>query len=34
LHGLDDIARALTHEAEIIAYEQNHSAPFETTALP
>jgi 3-isopropylmalate/(R)-2-methylmalate dehydratase small subunit len=34
LHGLDDIARALTHEAEIIAYEQKHPAPFETTALP
>jgi 3-isopropylmalate/(R)-2-methylmalate dehydratase small subunit len=34
LNGLDDIARALTHEGEIIAYEQNHPAPFETTALP
>ena len=34
LHGLDDIARALTHEGEIVAYEQNHRAPFETTALP
>ncbi|HYM64784.1 MAG TPA: 3-isopropylmalate dehydratase small subunit [Gaiellaceae bacterium] len=34
LHGLDDIARALTHEAEIIAYEQKHPAPFATTALP
>jgi 3-isopropylmalate/(R)-2-methylmalate dehydratase small subunit len=34
LHGLDDIARALTHEAEIIAYEQSHPAPFQTTALP
>jgi 3-isopropylmalate/(R)-2-methylmalate dehydratase small subunit len=34
LHGLDDIARALTHEGEIIAYEQEHPAPFATTALP
>jgi 3-isopropylmalate/(R)-2-methylmalate dehydratase small subunit len=34
LHGLDDIARALTHEAEINAYELKHPAPFETTALP
>ncbi|MGI8606116.1 MAG: 3-isopropylmalate dehydratase small subunit [Gaiellaceae bacterium] len=34
LHGLDDIARALTHEAEIVAYEQKHPAPFATTALP
>ena len=34
LNGLDDIARALTHEGEIIAYEQKHPAPFATTALP
>jgi 3-isopropylmalate/(R)-2-methylmalate dehydratase small subunit len=34
LHGLDDIARALTHDGEISAYEQKHPAPFATTALP
>ena len=34
MHGLDEIARALTHEGEITAYEQKHQAPFETTALP
>ncbi len=34
LHGLDDIARALTHEGEIIAYEHKHPAAFATTALP
>ncbi len=34
LNGLDDIARALTHEDEIIAYERKHPAPFATTALP
>jgi len=34
LHGLDDIAGALTHEGEINEYEQKHPAPFATTALP
>jgi 3-isopropylmalate/(R)-2-methylmalate dehydratase small subunit len=34
VHGLDDIARTLKREREIDAYEAEHSAPFDTRALP
>jgi 3-isopropylmalate/(R)-2-methylmalate dehydratase small subunit len=34
LNGLDDIGRALEHEADIVAYETTHAAPVVTTALP
>jgi 3-isopropylmalate/(R)-2-methylmalate dehydratase small subunit len=33
LHGLDAIARALQHEAEIAAFEARSASPVETTAL-
>ena len=33
LNGLDDIARALSSEAEIAAFEASHPAPVDTTAL-
>lgn len=33
LEGLDDISRALLHEGEIAAFEAEHPAPIETTAL-
>jgi 3-isopropylmalate/(R)-2-methylmalate dehydratase small subunit len=33
LEGLDDIARALRHDAEIAAFEAAHPARFATTAL-
>jgi 3-isopropylmalate/(R)-2-methylmalate dehydratase small subunit len=33
LHGLDDIARALAHEDEILAFETRRPAPVATTAL-
>ena len=34
LNGLDDIGRALEHEADIVAFESAHAAPVVTTALP
>jgi 3-isopropylmalate dehydratase small subunit len=34
VHGLDDIARTLTREPEIDAYEATHAARFDTRALP
>jgi 3-isopropylmalate/(R)-2-methylmalate dehydratase small subunit len=34
LNGLDDIGRALEHEADIAAFESAHAAPVVTTALP
>ena len=33
LHGLDPIARTLTHEEAIAAYENDHGARVATTAL-
>lgn len=34
LEGLDDIARALLHEGDIIAFEAKHPAPIGTAELP
>ena len=34
LNGLDDIGRALEHEADIVAFESAHAAPVVTSALP
>jgi 3-isopropylmalate/(R)-2-methylmalate dehydratase small subunit len=34
VHGLDEIARTLKREAEIDAYEAEHTARFDTRALP
>ncbi len=34
LHGVDDIALTLEHEAEITAFESSHRAAVDTTKLP